>query len=443
MTRNSPLFFACVIGLLLGACDGSNWGGDDDKEKKLAGERISVLDYDSSIKADSSLEGETIEIPKLTRNAEAPFDVAAQLAGVENYQVSGFDHVEHATVGDGATFSTILVPQPVAGEGKVFAMDAKGHVSAHDANDIGKVLWVSAAPVVVDEKEVSGGGVSYANGVVYVTTGYGDVIALVAKDGSVLWRRDVDAPFRAAPLAIDGQVYAISIDNQLHAFSARTGKLLWTHRSIKESAIYLGSVSPTYENGIVIAAYTSGEIYALRSSDGSPIWSDSLVLSKRTSAASDLTGIDATPVIKDGMVYGLSNSGLMSANALSNGRAAWEQEISGFNTPWVAGDYLFVLNNDNALMAVHRREGGVKWIKPLKLEDEDDKTKRKPRLSGPVMVNNLLAVASETGQMLFIDPQNGAEKTQADIPDGVKTAPIVANGTMYMMTSDAVLYSYR
>lgn len=441
MQINKPALFACVIGLLLGACDAPDWMGSEDKKKKLTGERISVLDYDTAIKADGSLSDEKIEIPKLARNPEAPFDVAAQLAGYENLQVTGFDKVSHARVGEGSAFSTILIPQPVIGEGKVFAVDAKGYISAHDASDIEKVLWVSNAAVADDEPEVSGGGVSYANGVVYVTTGYGSIMALVAKDGSVLWRREVDAPFRSAPLAVDGQVYAISIDNQLYAYSARTGKVLWNHRSVKESAVYLGSVSPTYENGIVITSYTSGEIYALRSIDGSSIWSDSLVVSKRTSAASDLTGIDATPVIKDGVVYGLSNSGLMSASWLSNGRSIWEQEIAGFNTPWAASDYLFMITNDNAVVAIHRREGGIKWVKSLVVGDE--KAKRKPRLSGPIMINNLLTIVSETGQMIFVSPQTGEEVSRADIPDDVKIAPVVANGVMYLLTADATLYSYR
>lgn len=428
--------------MVLAACDVPDWLGDERRrEPKLPGERIAVLDYDNQLTPDISLEDEDVKVPSVERNKDFQFDVAAQLAGFENLGVTGLESVKSTKVGDGVAFDTILIPPPIVGDGRLFAMDANGYVSAHNASNIDEVYWVSDAPVLEDDIEVSGGGLSYDRGVVYATTGYGAILALVADDGSVLWRRETDAPIRAAPLVADGKLFALSIDNQTLAYNARTGKPLWTHRSIKESAVYLGSVSPSYENGIVVVAYTSGELYALRSEDGSPIWSDSLIVPKRTFAASSLTGIDATPVIKDGVVFGLSNSGLLAANLLSNGRGLWDAEIAGYNTPWAAGEYLFVLTTDHALAAMRRKDGAVRWVTSLKqMEEDDDVT---PRLSGPIMINNHLVVATDAGELLFFSAKDGALKKRLEVPEGIRVAPIVANGTLYLLSADATLYSYR
>ncbi|MCI5049344.1 MAG: PQQ-like beta-propeller repeat protein [Rickettsiales bacterium] len=439
---NNRTVLVLLTTLLLGACDVPDWMGNEEaKEKKLPGERISVLDFESGLEADESLEDEKILISDPERNPDFKFDVAVQLAGYENLAITGIENRQEESAGDGAPFKTILVSPPIVADGKVFAIDAQGYVSAHNAADIDEIYWISNVPVTFEERDIGGGGLAYDKGVVYVTTGYGATIALVAADGSLLWRRDVDAPVRAAPLVADGKVFTISIDNQLFAYNARTGSTLWNHRGIRESAVYLGSVSPSFENGIVVAAYTTGEIYALRAEDGSPIWSDALVVSKRTSAASTLTGIDATPVLNGGLVYGLSNSGLLSANLLSNGHNVWEHEIAGYSTPWAAGGYVFVLTNDERLMAIRGKDGAIKWITRIQDPEEDEPVKQ--RLQGPIMINSRLVVVSDLGRMFLFDPQTGKPDRVLDIPEDVHMAPIVADGKMYLLSADATLYRYQ
>lgn len=61
---------------------------------------------------------------------------------------------------------------------------------------------------------------------VYVTTGFGEVVALKAADGRIVWRKMLGKPFRAAPTLADGRVFVVSIDNELSALSATNGEIL-------------------------------------------------------------------------------------------------------------------------------------------------------------------------------------------------------------------------
>lgn len=428
---------------LLAACESlPTWmGGDPVKEEKLKGTRIDVLDYQSELIADAQLADEKVTLLPPEVNGQWASETDVQHQGLENLAVSGFSEAQSASVGEGNGWETLLITAPVIADGMVFAMDALGYITAHNANDIDRVLWQSAQPVLEEEEPIGGGGLSYANGVLYVTTGTGSMMALVAKDGSLLWRQDVSVPIRSAPAVAEGQVYATTIDNQLLAHDARTGKPVWSHRGIRENALFLGTVSPAVENGIVIAAYTSGELYALRAEDGSPLWSDTLITSRRTTADSSLTGIDATPLIRRGVVYAISNSGLMVANLLSNGKGIWDKQVAGSQTPWIGGDYVFTLTSDSRLMAVHRKHGGVKWVRPFRIMENGRNVT--PHLTGPIMVNDRLVLISAAGEMLMISPQDGKVLQRMDIPDDVKVPVVVANKSLYMLTNDAALYRYQ
>ena len=83
----------------------------------------------------------------------------------------------------GSSTSQRLAAAPVVGGGKLFVVDTEGVVHAFDAAT-GARRWTHSFEVEGDARSsVFGGGVSYDDGTVYVTTGIGDVAALDAATG--------------------------------------------------------------------------------------------------------------------------------------------------------------------------------------------------------------------------------------------------------------------
>ncbi len=60
-----------------------------------------------------------------------------------------------------------------------------------------------------------------------------------------------------------------------------------------------------------------------------------------------LDDIAGRPVIDRGVVYAISQSGLMAAFSVNTGERLWSRDIGGIQTPWAAGDYVYVLDNNN------------------------------------------------------------------------------------------------
>lgn len=431
---------------LVTACDYlPSWmGGAQKKVERLPGEREDVLKADTAFKADEILQNVSFQIPPATANNDWPEHTGQFTALTANLVVKGDLHIKQSvSVGEGNEFSHTLVPRPVIADGRVYGMDAEGYVSAHDINDISKKLWMSSALVVDKEDEVMGGGLAVNAGKLYGVSGLGRVAALDAASGSELWHRDLGIPLRSAPRIAGKMLFVITIDSQLFALDAATGTTLWSHRGIGETAGLMNTISPTVASDMVIVPYASGELYALKLETGDEIWRASLAQAKRTEATAIFSGIGGDPVVDESVVFAVSSSGLFSVFNLLNSQPLWEKNIASINTPWVVGEYVFVLTEDNRLMAMVKYDGRVRWSVQLK-SYQDAKRKLKPIVwRGPVMADGKIIVVSSDGEMLVIDGASGSILSTVDVADGISTAPVIADGKIFIVGKDATLYSYQ
>jgi outer membrane protein assembly factor BamB len=425
---------------LLASCTVPDWMGNKDaQEQKLTGERIAVLDYRHSLQPDPLRAQETLALPAPQLNRDFLYETSLQTIGADQLGVRGLEEQESASVGEGYGWKTPVVPQPVVAGELIYAMDARGHLSAHRLKDLGEVVWRSDAAVREDEPEMAGGGLSVKGERLFVTTGYGDILALNAADGTLLWHKKNGIPFRAPATPGETLVFVVSIDNKLHAYDMERGRLMWTHQGIRETALYLGSMTPAVQNGIVVVGYASGELVALRAEDGFVLWSDTLVIPRRTSASANLNGIDATPLMRDGVVYALSNNGLMTANRISTGRGLWDMELSGYQTPWIAQDYLIVLTSGGQLVAVNRGDKSIKWVTDLRREEEDTL----PHYTAPMVINGAVLLVNNRGEARLFDLNSGVPLQEVGVDKGVLTTPVVAQGALYLLNNEARLTRYE
>jgi len=116
---------------------------------------------------------------------------------------------------------------PVVAEGRVFTLDAASVVQATGTN--GAVLWQADLTAEFDRGGgVSGGGLAAAGGRVYATTSYGELVALDAANGGVVWRQRLDSPVTGAPAVEGNTVYVAGRDGSGWAVAADTGRVRWT-----------------------------------------------------------------------------------------------------------------------------------------------------------------------------------------------------------------------
>ncbi|HYD99650.1 MAG TPA: PQQ-binding-like beta-propeller repeat protein, partial [Alphaproteobacteria bacterium] len=335
MRRNA--LATLLLATALGGCSTGWFGGKE--APPLPGERLSVLALESELAADPRLADVPVELPPPVA-VEAWSQAGGNPEHVVGHAALGgaLRQAWSADIGDGAGSESRLLAQPVVVEGRVYALDSAGRLSARDAAN-GAELWRVAVVPREEDGEALGGGIAYANGRLYVTAGYAEVMAIDPANGGLIWTRKLPGPARAAPTAAGGRVFATTIDNQLTVVSAETGEVQWSHAGIVESAGLLGSASPAVRGNLVLVPYSSGELFALRLENGRPAWSETLAGRRRGGGLSQLVDIRGLPVIDNNLAFAISHGGTMAALDMRTGARAWDQDIGGIATPWVAGEF--------------------------------------------------------------------------------------------------------
>ncbi len=434
---------ALTLAATVTACDAFDDLFPGETKKKLTGERVSVLNLERRLEPDPAILNIEMRLPRPVVNRDWP-EAGGYPAHAMQHLALGDDvrRLWRRGVGDGDSRTGEILAAPVIEGGRVFTMDASSVIYALDA-ERGVVLWKFDTRPKGARSRTFGGGLAAVGGRLYVSTGYGEVIALNAVTGDELWSRPVPAPIHSPPTVADGRVFAVTVDNQLEALSADDGHILWTHNGLPETAGLLGGASPAIDGGIVVVAYSSGEIFALRAENGRPLWGDNLATARSLDALSALADIRGRPIIDHGLVFAISHSGRMVAIDLRTGDRVWEQDIGGSYSPWIAGEFVYVVTNDSAIVCLTRREGRIKWVLDLPRHEDEAKKSNPLVWAGPVLAGDRLIVVASDGEALSISPYSGKPLGRIEFPDGSFLAPVLANRTLFVLTQDADLFALR
>ena len=428
---------------LLGGCGLLNRGGGP--RTPTVGNRTAVLNTEASVEVDPTIAQVPVVVPGPILNSDWPqpggnpaksmTHVALGAAPAQAWRVS---------IGAGSTTSGRLGSEPVVADGKVFTIDTRAVVRAFSAAN-GQQLWQTQ---VRGEQATSGilfgGGVSYDGGRLYVTNGAGYATALDATNGQQVWQVRPGGPLRGAPTVAAGSVYVLSQDNQIFALRQDTGALQWSGSGAVEVAGVFGSAAPAFAQSTVVAGFSSGELTAYRYENGQVVWQDALARTGVSTIVGNLSDIDADPVIDNGRVFAVGQGGRMVAVELITGQRAWELNIAGISTPWVSGDWVFVVTDRAQLLAVQRSSGKIRWISQLqRYIDHENARSGSVFWRGPVLAGGRLVLTSSIGHVLFVNPADGRVIQTQNASSRFSFAPVVANGTMYTLDDAGMLTAWR
>ncbi len=427
---------------LLGGC--GLLSGRQRPTTPTVGQRISVLGRESQVEVDPLLAGVPVTVPGPVANSEwgqpggnaakSMTHVALGNAATRAWSVS---------IGGGNSSRTRLVAEPVVADGRVYTIDTLARVRAFSA-DTGAMIWEHQVRGENSPSEtLFGGGVSYDNGRIYATTGSGDAAALDAATGNQIWMVKPGGPLRGAPTVAGETVYALSQDSQLYALNAANGETRWTGSGSFELAGVFGSAAPAFAQSTLVAGFSSGELTAYRYENGQVVWQDALARTGISTVVGTLSDIDADPVIDNGRVFAIGQGGRMVAVELITGQRAWELNVSGLSTPWVAGEWVFVVTDRAQLLAIARASGKIRWIAQLaRYRDAEDR--QGPIFwRGPVLAGNRLVLTSSTGQIAFVSPTDGSILSTVDHRTPISLPPVVAGSTLYILDDQGRLTAWR
>lgn len=434
-----------LVSLTVSGCAGlgNMFGGDDEPQEKLKGERISIMELQTRLEPNEQADGETYTVPTSWKN-----DFWPQQGGYPNHAMhnpalpeSPLVQAWRSSIGRGSTSSLPLSNMPIVIDGKIFTMNTRSEIYALSA-ETGERLWRTDVAKDDEGDSVIGGGIAASRNKIYVTNGYDEALKLDSETGEIEWRVPLPTAARAAPTILGGRVFIQTLGNEVVTLAASDGDLLWTHRAISETSGLLGAPSPAANNDVVVPGYSSGEVFALRIENGGVAWQDNLSPQQRLGGMGSLSDIRAMPVLDRGLVIAISFGGRLVAIDQRTGRRIWQREIGGSETPWVSGDSVFVLSTQNRLVSFERETGDILWVRDLpRFEDDDEEDPIV--MYGPVMGGGRLFVTSSDSVVYEIDPVNGEILTSWETEDELAGPAVIASETLFLLGESGRLMAYR
>jgi len=306
----------------------------------------------------------------------------------------------------------------LAGDGRAYISSDDGFVYAVDSltgaqawrSDIGNVTavrdvsgnadptfdYVQSSPVVVENR-------------LYVGSADGNVYALDAGTGEILWKFETGAKVRATPAVADGVVYIGSWSGVFHALDAETGQPRWSYEASTQLLpdYYFRPIQTKalVSNGLVISASRKASVFALDIQTGELKWEHSY---------GNGLWVESSPALQDGIVYiGSSGSRYVLAMEIETGAPRGLALTQTFNwgTPAPAGNTVYV--------------GATEY-------------------SEPTGKAGLLALHSDGGSLT--GPNWNVPITTTMDPSGwfgVASSPVVAGGAVYFAALDGKMYAVQ
>lgn len=260
---------------------------------------------------------------------------------------------------------------PAVADGKVATLGVSGVVSCFDA-DSGKLLWrkdpykswpqfyAAASPIIVN-----GMCIAQLGG-----RGGGAIIAFDLTNGDEKWRAEAGGPAYASPAVMTAagiQELVAQTDKSLIGLSLLDGKLLWQIPT-EPARMSQNAVTPVIDGDIVIYSGQGKGTTAVQIEKQGDEWKPNQLW-----ANAQISSGFATPVMKDGQLFGLSNRASFFCLDAKTGKTLWTSPARrgerGFGSIVDAGQILLALTPSAELIALKPSDKEFSELASIKVSD--------------------------------------------------------------------------
>jgi len=286
---------------------------------------------------------------------------------------------------------------PTVADGKVITLGVGGVLSCLDAAS-GKLVWrkdpfpgvvprffAATSPIIVD-----GMVIAHLGG-----QGNGAIIAYDLAGGEEKWRWAGEGPDYGSPalLTVAGtKQIAAPTEKSIVGIAVADGKPLWQFASVPERMAY-NAATPIVDGQTVIYAAKGRGTKALKiekQGDGftaKAFWSNA-----------ELGVQYNTPVLKDGLLFGLSDRGNLFCINAQTGKTAWtdatQRDRGGFAAVVDAGSCLLALPSNSELIVFKPGDKEYSELARIKVSDA-------PSYAHPVIAGNRIFIKDQDTVTLF------------------------------------------
>lgn len=312
---------------------------------------------------------------------------------------------------------------PIVEDGKLFVgCDAGVFYAFRVPNE--KKLWKFKTEGPVQSKA------AYANGTVFFGDGKGIFYALDAESGAQKWTATLDTEILAAPLILGSTIYIPTMSGRMYSLDAATGAEFWhTPPDEKEFGFSIRrSSSPSAGMGLIYQGTATGDVRALRQSDGQIVWETRL-----GSPQNRVYDVDSKPLLHEGQLFAASADGLLYSLNPGDGSVNWVSDAGGANDIVYKNGRLYT-SGAGSLYCVDPSTGLIFWSQDFE----------KPYMSSPAAGDGFIAIVSTIDKIYVIESATGDIAYERYVRKGSLGDPIVKDDRyVYVLSNSGRLFAFE
>ena len=282
-------------------------------------------------------------------------------------------------------------------EGKVVTLGVGGVLSCLDAAT-GKMVWRKDPFPKVTPRFFTSMSPMIVDGMVIVHLGgegKGAVIAYALADGQQKWEWTEEGPAYASPVlmtANDVKQIVTLTEKSIVGIGLADGKLLWQLPFVPQGRAY-NAATPIVDGQTVIYTGAGRGTFSIKIEKEGDAFA-----AKELWSNPDIATQYNTPVLRDGLLFGLSNSGTLFCLDAATGKTAWvdaaQLDRSGFGAIVNAGAVLMALPSSAEMIVFEPAAAAYKEVARIKVSET-------PIYSYPVIAGNNLYIKDQDTVALY------------------------------------------
>jgi len=320
---------------------------------------------------------------------------------------------------------------PLVYNDNIFFADNAGTI--FNINQRGKINWKKNIYKKIYKKIYKALSFSIYKDKIYIADNIGFIYAISLESGKLIWIKNHGIPLKSKLKIFNNKIFVINQDNRLLCFDIEKGSKIWDVRSvssfIKSQDFFALAIS---KKGELVALNSSGDLLKLEADNGRLYWSFKTTSTSMLAFDTDFFQSSDIVIGDDDIIFAASSS--IFSHDLNTGYLNWKKMIKSRNTPIIDGNNIFFVSDNGFFVNLDRKSGKIIWstniLKILK------KKKQTTQITGFIMGSGKIYAVSLNGYLIVCSAVSGNVEYFKKIGDPILAAPIISNGSLYLLTEN-------
>lgn len=314
---------------------------------------------------------------------------------------------------------------PTARDGMVFLASGSGDVVALQA-DSGAEVWRARAGDAI------AAGVGSDGRYTSVVTRGNEVVTF--DKGREVWRKRVPSAVVTPPLVAGERVFVMGVDRGVHAFDAIDGRRLWVYSKPGDAlTLAQASVVMAFRNSLLVAQ--GQRLTALEPLRGGLLWEVALASPRGSNEVERLADLIGPALRLGDRVCARAFQAAVACADASRGALLWSRNVGGVNAVGGDADHVYGADASDRITAWRASTGDIVWQSEKLLYRS---------LGGALAVGSSVVFGDGEGYVHFLAAATGEQQLRLPT-DGrpIVGTPLLEGRTLVVTTQGGGVFAFR